>query len=455
MEFSNQIERIKKKLILAQSIDKDLKVFGAKNHKYIIGNVISDEEILKFENDYNVSLPESYKAFLLHIGNGGISYENSAAGPSYGIFPFGENLNEFANDAKNYLNRECVIYPNMSKEFWIELTGNVEDDNISDEDFDEEFEKIFAGILPIGSQGCSYCYGLVLNGEFKGKVVNLDIEMGKPYFAFESNFLDWYERWLDEITAETSNDTDNLFNYTLGGAVSHILEIYSTSADHDIKMECLTGILKKKNLNEAILDVLEKEYQLSTGEIQKRLLQILTKFYYNRAFPHLIAFAKKDLLTVFQYVFWYAKNKSTDWLEVIKENISRINDDETFTFCTYLLKEMKFDYGAIIVPFSTHSSESIRVSTFYALGQLQNKKYYLDTFILGLNDNSNRVIHTTLQALEGINEKKLLQHYKHIAERFPEEQDYILINLNHRLKPFGLTNKKIMKIDPETFKIPK
>ncbi len=54
------------------------------------------------------------------------------------------------------------------------------------------------------------------------------------------------------------------------------------------------------------------------------------------------------------------------------------------------------------------------------------------------------MVHSTLQALSGVKDKKLLNHYKQIAERFPIEQDYILANLNHRLADYGLTNKTIL-----------
>ncbi|CAI2767649.1 SMI1_KNR4 domain-containing protein [Flavobacterium collinsii] len=451
----SQIDRVKKKLVLAKAADKDLKVFGASSHKYKIGKTISKDQIVNFETEYDLELPEDYKAFLLHIGNGGISYENSAAGPSYGIFPFGKNLEEFVySNPKKCFGQECRIYPKMSDEFWAELTQNIEEnDGISQEDFDEELGKMFAGILPIASQGCAYYYGLVLNGEFKGRVVNIDIDRQKPFFTFESNFLNWYERWLDGIIPEnTMVNGSDLFRYTLGGLSTYILEVYFSAEDGETKEECLNGILKKEALDAETLSVLEEQYKISSGEIQKTILQILTKFDYERAKPYLVDFSKQSLLTVFQFVFWYAKGKSADWLEVIKANADTIEDDETFRFCTYLLKETKLDYGAIIIPFTSNKSEEIRVSAYYALGQMGNKKEYISVFIEGLQDSSNRVIHTTLQALDGVEDKRLLKHYKRIAEKFPKEKDYILVNLNHRLKAYGLTNKTIksVTIDFET-----
>lgn len=447
-----QIERIKAKLFLAQQTDKNFEVFAANSHEYVVGKVVENDDILKFEKDYEVSLPECYKAFLLNVGNGGKSYQKSAAGPGYGIFPLGKNVAEFVNDnPENWLKQNCSLYPNMSDDFWKELNNKIDED-ISDEGFEYELGKIFSGILPLGTEGCTYYYGLVLNGEYKGRVVNIDIDRRKPYFDFESNFLDWYERWLDEITAETAIAEKDLFNYTLGGSTAHILDVFVNTEDEETKGECLLGFLKKKKIDSQTLDVLEKEYNLSVDKIQKKLLQIFVKFDYKRAYPYLIGLVEKDLLSVFQFVYWYAKDKSLDWLEIIKENIGKIDDKETFQFCTYLLKETKLDYGSVIAPFVLNKNEEIRKQVHYSLGQLENKKDYIDTFIIGLKDNSNCVIHSALQALNGIRDKKLLVYYKVIAEKFPAEQDYILSNLNRNLELFGLSSTEIKTIDLDKYR---
>ncbi len=427
-------------------------MFGADSHKYIVKETVNKDKILAFEKEYDVQLPEDYRAFLVHVGNGGISYENSAAGPGYGIFPFGENVDEFVSEnAKKYLKEDCKLDLTMSDSFWEDLNRIIEEnDEISNEDFYAELGKIFSGLLPIGTQGCTYYYALVLNGEWKGRIVNVDIERQKPFFVFESNFLDWYERWLDEIIPESTMAKEpDLFRYTLGGLSGYILEVYFSTGDDEIKRECLNGILKKSAVGSEILTVLEEQYKVSSGENQKTILQVLAKFDYERSKPYLLDFVKENLLAVFQFVFWYAKGKSADWIEVIKANADTIEDDETFRFCTYLLKETKLDYGEIIVPFMFNKSEEIRVSTYYALGQMGNKNKYLSVFIEGLQDSSNRVIHATLQALDGVEDKRLLKHYKRIAEKFPKEKDYILANLNHRLKAYGLTNKTIKKISTD------
>lgn len=455
MDELDQIERIRYKLTLAKNTDKKYEVFGAGDHKYILGETVKEAQILKFEKDYDLELPEDYKAFLLYIGNGGVSYANSAAGPSYGIYPLGKNVSEFIyENARAYLKENCKIYPKMPNKFWDSLIQKIENDDISDEEFDIELGKIFSGILPLGSQGCTYYHALVLNGEFKGRVVNIDIDRQKPSFAFELNFLDWYERWLDEIIPEKLKlNMPDFFRFSLGGLSSYILEVYFLTNENETKIECLKSLLKKQNLDSKTIDVLEEQYKLSVGEIQRLILQILTKFDYEKAHSYLIDLSRENLLEVFQFVFWYAKHKSPEWLTIIEVNAEKINNEETFRFCTYLLEQMNIDYSYFIIPFTLNKSENIRVSAYYSLGQLSNKIDYLDNFIVGLSDNSNTVIHSALQALNGIVDRKLLVHYKIIAEKFTKEQNYILSNLNYNLELFGLSTTTIKTINIDEYKI--
>lgn len=200
-EYSEQIRSIKQKLIFAKKADSDFKVFGANRHKYQINKPATIHEINTFEAKYSVQLPDCYRAFILEIGNGGNSYMNSGAGPFYGIYTLGEHLDEMtAGNPSSFLKNESPLYPNLSDEDWSKICKILNNDNVSDKDYYEELERIFAGIMPLGSQGCSYLHGLVVNGPFKGRVINLEKSAElKPMFVHENNFLDWYERWLDEI----------------------------------------------------------------------------------------------------------------------------------------------------------------------------------------------------------------------------------------------------------------
>jgi hypothetical protein len=444
--YTEQIQRIRDKLLEAKNTDKNLKVFGAASHRYIIHEPATLKKVTEIETKYSIELPECYKAFILNIGNGGFGSQNSAAGPFYGIYPVGVNINELIfNNAEEYLKNDCIIIPKMTDEYWKSITMNIEENEvISNEDYETESGKLWAGILPIGSQGCSYIHGIVLNGPHKGRVVNLDIDRLKPQFTFENNFLDWYERWLDEIiSGELIKDVPSWFGYSKGGSEEQLLASFLTSKDLEEKNDNLSGLLNKNTLSNQTLNQIENLIN-SNSEPKNILIQLLCKSDYARAKPYLIELTKTDLCSAFQFIYWYAKDKSKEWITVIENNIHRIDNDEMFIFCSYLLKETNTDYGRLIEPFTKNINDNIRVQAFYTLGLLKNKKDYLDCFIEGLQDKSNKVVHSTLQALSGVKDKKLLNHYKQIAERFPIEQDYILANLNHRLADYGLTNKTIL-----------
>lgn len=450
--YSDQIQRIKDKLLVAKNADKNLKVFGAERHNYIIHKPTTLKSVTEFETKYSIELPDCYKAFILEFGNGGIGWQNSAAGPFLGIYPFGENINELIyENTEKYLKNECLLIPKMTDDYWENLNRNIkENDEMSDKSYQSELGKLWAGILPIGSQGCTYLHGIVLNGKYKGRVVNLDMDRQKPHFTYETNFLDWYERWLDEvISGELIKDNPSWFGYNKGGTEEKLLASYIESRNLNEKTDNLNGLLNKNQLNNETLNQIENLI-INEFEPKKILIQLLCKSNYEKAKPYLIDLVKTDLGAVFQFIYWYAKDKAIDWNNTIQENIQRIDNEEAFRFCTYLLKEINIDYGKLIEPFTKNCNENIRVQAFYSLGQLNNKKEYLNCFIEGLQDKSNRVVHSTLQALSNVKDKRLLEYYRLIAEKFPTEQDYILVNLNHRLADYGLTNQTIINKSDDT-----
>ena len=373
--FNEQIQRIKRKIPLAKRADSYLYVFGASSHKYKIKAPVALKEVLQFEEKFSFSLPECYRSFILQVGNGGLAYPNyvhdgSAAGPYYGIFPFGTSLDsmirEWGEETTEQriiyqFTRECVLFPGMTKEEWKNLREKEE----NDDDF-----SVYRGILPIGTQGCTYFSGLILNGEPRGKVVYLDEGRQKPIFPFAKNFLSWYERWLDDIISEDSI-TDMPVGVALckGETELELLEEHKNTTDPKDKLDCLCGLVRKKKLTSQTLSYIEALLVDCSEDEKKVCLRLLCKFDYNQAKPYLLELAKTDLLSFFQLSHWYAKDKNQDWLPVIRENIYTINDPETFRYCTYLLREVKKAIAnEILTPYLHHSNREMRDQAAYILG---------------------------------------------------------------------------------------
>ncbi len=444
MRHEQQVIRIIEKLQQAKKADPTYQVFGASKHNYELSEPAVKSEIAEFENRYNITLPDCYKSFVLHIGNGAKNSQNSGAGPFYGIYPVGKSIHDLCDQPENSLQNPVILHPEMTNKDWEEIIRKIEDDDdISDEDYDLELEKIFGGILPIGSQGCTYLHGILLNGPHKGKIVNLDLDLQRPIFCYEENFLDWYERWLDEVISGDLFDSASWFGYNRGGSVKQLIEGFLKTNGEE-KMSYLAGLSCKSKLDNLAYEVLENEY-LQTTEIQmkKKMLQLLYKTNSDKTKNHLIEYGKTDLIAVFEFIFWYSKDKSREWFPYIKSNIYRVEDEKTLRFCKYVLTETGLNFGALFLPFINNKNPIIKEMAFLTLSECKNKIDYLDTFIEGLSDESNEIVRISLQALTGIEHPSLLRAYKKLVDRFPEEKDYILVNLNNRLKEIGLHEQQL------------
>ncbi|UOQ51276.1 SMI1/KNR4 family protein [Hymenobacter cellulosivorans] len=372
MEFySAQIERIKSKLKQAREADKSLAVFGADQHRYIVGPPVSEQQVWAFEAAYGLELPLAYKLFVTQVGNGGKSYRESAAGPYYGIYKFGEEVDDIIDDPQHYLARPATLFPGLTAEHWTALTAAIEADDCSDEVFAEQINILYQGLLPIGSQGCTYVTALVVSGEHKGRVVYLDQDRYLPRFAFEANFLDWYERWLDEvIRGYLQQDGPSWFGYSRAGTEDELMAQYQATTDEELRLEYLNGFFKLPTIHTGAQDFLAAESENPNEPIRTMALQLLTKYAYASAKSRLKEEFQRMPLPVLKYVHWYAKSYALDWQPELQALFaSGIQDPDLFYFATYVLRNGPSNVEQLLLPYTTHPNETIRKSAVYTLNQ--------------------------------------------------------------------------------------
>ena len=455
--MKEQLHRIQQKLSQAKAADKDLEVFGASSHKYHLNPPVSEAEVLTFEEKYGISLPEDYRAFVQTIGDANAQKLETMAGPYYGLSAFGTQVDDLLYEGSEiYLKAPCALSPDMTQEEWEDLS----DPLLTDEEEEDEEEgyvievednyfaeraKVFGGLLPLGSQGCTYYHALVLNGKYAGRIVNVDLDLAQPKFAFEANFLDWYERYLDEvISGQLLDDRPTWFGYHRGEPAEVLLTEYEQTNDRKTQTDCLDGVYHKRPpLSEKVLDRIETLIALN-NEDRDFLIEILSQSSYERAKPYLQDLVTEKPKKVFQFIWWYAQDHCADWVPAVKELLPTINDEETFNFATYLLAETE-DFEEDILPFTDNANPQIRSTAYYTLGESEKKEQYLDTFIKGLQETGNSVLCTVIQAISGVKDERLLPYYKQIAKRFSEDEYYILSNLKWALEPFGLTVEEARK----------
>jgi HEAT repeat protein len=179
-ELVNRVRRVLEKLGLVRA--RGLSCFGSDAHCFRLSRPLSEAEVVAFERERGIKLPEDYRTFLIHAGNGG-------AGPYYGINPLKEwsDFLDWVMDERpaDVLSRPCPLFPDIEK----------------GPDWEEQLQGVppYQGTLTLGTQGCSYAMQLIVTGAHRGRVVYVDADGNAPYLVWDPDFLSWYERWPDEL----------------------------------------------------------------------------------------------------------------------------------------------------------------------------------------------------------------------------------------------------------------
>lgn len=308
-----QTRRILDKLSQARAADPKLKVFGADSHGYVVHAPASPQTVSDIETRLAITLPDAYRRFVLEIGNGGDGYHGSAAGPFYGIYGVANSMNPLELDwlAKVVAN-PCILTPGMCQPDWVALVDRLGlRSDLDDDAHEAALATLFGGLLPVGSQGCSYCHGLVVNGPYAGRVVNYDMDLSAPpVFALEPDFLAWYERWLDEVIAgDLLQKGPSWFGYTRGGPEVELLAGWLDSEDAQTAQQHLAGLLSKKRLSDATLNALA-QHRPSAWEHRSLVCQIVCKHNHAKARPLLAELAAQEPLAFLQCLHWYARDQA-------------------------------------------------------------------------------------------------------------------------------------------------
>lgn len=167
-------------------------------HEGRLNPALSEDEVVAFEQEWGVTLPEEYRTFLLEVGNGGL-------GPGNGVVPLAEAVGRSPTDAFDQ------PFPFSFRQFEERRAGK---------DYSEELDPTQPGLLwladPCDPWASVY---LVVSGEDRGLVWAFghihggwmpeaptwdedETQIDKP----PRRFLRWYEDWLDVLLAKAAED---------------------------------------------------------------------------------------------------------------------------------------------------------------------------------------------------------------------------------------------------------
>lgn len=429
--FAEQLERIRRKLREAAAADAENTVFGARVHKYRLHEPLRREELERFEKTHGIRLPEEYAAFLTEIGNGG-------AGPYYGIHPLGTRQSIELDG----IGLPSPLRPQSREEASEEGAHEGIDEETTG--MDEEGEcgyEFYHGLLNIGEQGCSYETMLVVTGEYRGKVIYMDLDHPRPFFTFEDHFLDWYERWLDEVIAGYESAW---FGFRRAGDERVLTELYRSQSSEAVQIEALEGMLKLRAITDETAGFLVDEHCGASRKVRKWALHVLAKFKFGRAealLREMLGSGDAECrLNALQLIKWYMPKGDASFTKELTAMLPSESDERSFRFITTILSDSGADMLPLLLPFFAHPDKEFRIQALYQAGQSDAKADYLEAFLTALEDAEPRVQHTALQALRGVTDRRLLPAFEKLLQQHKTNKDDIRSNVKGLLEHFPFTS---------------
>jgi SMI1 / KNR4 family (SUKH-1) len=187
--------RIAEKLQKAR--ERKLQPAGWEKHHFVLEPPVSEAEINRFEQEYQVTLPEGYRTFVTCLGNG-------PAGPSYGLFSFQEAL-ETTGFGK-LPPKSLLSAPFSHKDYYQPLNDQeylvIESRReVAPEEDERYWTNMRQGALVLSDEGCGMEHFLILTGSARGEMWVDNRANDGGMASLKCDFLTWYERWLDGVLA--------------------------------------------------------------------------------------------------------------------------------------------------------------------------------------------------------------------------------------------------------------
>jgi hypothetical protein len=150
-----------------------------------LGPALPEHEIAAFEARCSCALPEGYRAFLRHLGNGGVGP------PSQGLLPLGKTPSDMTGEeSRPWAELGQVRRPFPFTRPWVWEGGDHSDEGTR--------EQVEDGTVHLGTDGCAQYWLLVVSGPERGNVWML-ADVGITPTTPKRDFLQWFEDWLDGV----------------------------------------------------------------------------------------------------------------------------------------------------------------------------------------------------------------------------------------------------------------
>lgn len=410
----------------ASIADPSCNIFGSEKHRYQLNPPVSLEEVRRFEERYHLHLPEEYVFFLTEVGNGG-------AGPYYGLYPL-EKIEVYTEYLESYTEKEAEEYPafidkSLTPEAWAARMKEAE--ACGNEEYDAIMKKVCAGLIVIGTQGCTYDNLLLCKGSENGNIVYIDWNLEPEYGPFftKMTFLQWYERYFTEIIED--HDVTS-YGYRCLKSEEELMNAYRELAESEAvsdaaaallpgKRELIAGFYRFKKAGHQTVDFLAG---LQEPDLDAMRMELLFRFDVSRGmdvFEQLLGGGnpKGAVQCARRMPKQYKDKYYPEMLELLyREGIEEKNR------ILYFLHDCGCRKAKDIIAFAMDpgNSEDVRKTAVYVVGTCGDKMDYISQLIKLMRGDSYWLAHTALQAAARTESRELLDTYEWMWEKYQSDQ---------------------------------
>ena len=178
--------------ILPKTVDRIIE--GQQQH---LNPALTEDQLQRFETEHRIALPQDYRAFLLHIGNGG-------TGPGYGLEMLGHAYGVAWEENPGLVGDLAKPFPYLDA--WNE--ESIDGTRPIAEQYQQQDEywssKHVNGAIPICHHGCNLRECLIVTGPERGNMWFDDRADWQGLYPDKKSdreritFLDWYTAWLEQ-----------------------------------------------------------------------------------------------------------------------------------------------------------------------------------------------------------------------------------------------------------------
>lgn len=412
-------------------------IFGADHHNYKLNPPASPEQVRRFEEKHNLLLPEEYKFFLTQIGNGG-------AGPYYGLYSLEEveryteyletpEITETPDSTVKARTEEApapaFIDRRMTPEDWAARMEEL--DNCGEEEYDSLMYKLCAGMLVIGTQGCTYDTVLMCKGSECGKIVYIDWNLEPKYGPFFTGmpFLYWYEMYFQEILQDHNLTS---YGYLCLKSEKELIQTFretdkKTAAENNRdyptldKEQLLSSFFRLKTAAAETIDFLA---ELKEPELDAMRTELLFRFDLHKGlqvFEQLLAGSNPDA------AICCARRMPEEEKHRYYQPMLRLLYEGNITGknrLLYFLRDCECRRAKDIIAFAMdcENDEETRKTAVYVIGACDDKMDYVTELSELMRGESYWLAHTALQAVFRIKCSKLNDTYLWIWEKYKTDK---------------------------------